>query len=318
MIRIGVIGVGKWGVNHLRSLSETPSCEVVGIADVDTKKKELAAQYKVGFFEDYHELLKNVDAVTVTTPTDTHYKVVSDCLYAGKHVLVEKPIAETSAQGKKLVELAQLKKLVLSVGYLYRFNTAVQRTKELLTEIGELEYITCRYIHSTKPPRKDSGVILNLGVHVFDMLNYVTDEVPLSVCVTKKNLLSEVFEDSASIVLKYKDFFAVVELSCMHPEKARDMWIIAEKETVFVDYFDQKIHRFPLQVSYQAVERRDPVNEALTPNEPLKAELSYFIDFIDKKPIDVEKNIGRENYFTTRITELCMKSAATGKELKVV
>ncbi len=316
MLKIGVIGVGKWGVNHLKSLQDI-DCDLVGISDVDVKKKDLAKQYGILFFEDYHELLKEVDAVTVTTPTDTHYSVVTECLSAGKHVLVEKPIAETSQQGKKLVELAQSKNCVLSVGYLYRFNNAVRKTKELLGDLGEIEYITCRYIHSTKPPRKDSGVILNLGVHVVDMLNFLTGKIPKTVCVKKKNLLSDVFEGSAFIVLDYKDFFATIELSCMHPEKARDLWVVGAQETVYVDYFDQKVRRFPLRVSYETVDRKEPFDEPIAVNEPLKEELKYFVDFLGKKNIHLEDNIGKENFFTTRICELCLKSAETGKEMKV-
>lgn len=316
-MKIGVIGVGKWGVNHVRSLSEIPSCELVGIADVDPKKKDLAKQYDIAFYQNYSELLKQVDAVTVTTPTDTHYDVVTTCLQAGKHVLVEKPIAETSAQGKKLMALAAARQCVLSVGYLYRFNTAVQRTKELMSSLGRLEYITCRYVHSTKPPRKDSGVLLNLGVHVFDMLNYITGMVPRTVCVKQKHLLSSRFEDSAVVLLSYEECFATVELSCMHPLKARDMWVVGENETVFVDYFDQKIRRFPLKVTYEAVQRREPFDEPIVANEPLKAELAYFVEFISTTDGDVKQNRGQENPFTTRITELCMESAETGKEVKV-
>ncbi|MFH1101850.1 MAG: Gfo/Idh/MocA family oxidoreductase [Methanobacteriota archaeon] len=316
MTRVGIIGVGKWGVNHLRSLHEL-RCDLVGIADVDPSKKQLATQFGVNFYQDYHELLNQVDAVTVTTPSDTHYEVVSECLHAGKHVLVEKPIAESVKQGKKLVELARSKEVVLSVGYLYRFSNAIRRTRELLPDLGNLEYITCRYMHSTKPPRQDSGVILNLGVHVIDMLNFITGEIPKTVTVKKQNMLSQKFEDSAFIMLQYKDFFTTIELSCMHPEKARDFWMIGEKQSLYVDFFNQKIRRYQLHVTHEKVDRKDPVVEPVTVNEPLKEELRYFIDFITKKDADAEENIGKENLYTTQLCELCLKSAMTGKEVKV-
>ena len=92
MLRIGVIGTGRWGVNHLRVFSEVP-CELVGLADVDEEKKQLAEQYGIEFRRDFRELLPLVDALTVATPASTHFEVAADCLRAGKHVLVEKPLA---------------------------------------------------------------------------------------------------------------------------------------------------------------------------------------------------------------------------------
>lgn len=315
MVKIGVIGIGKWGKNHLRSLSEI-DCDLVGISDVDIKKKQLAEERGIEFFEDYTKLLEKVDAVTVATPTDLHYEVVTDCLNAGKHVLVEKPIATTSKQSKKLTDLANSKNLILSVGYLFRFNNSIKRVRELVKEIGEIQYITCRYIHSTKPPRRDSGAILNLGIHPMDILNFITDKRPVKVFAKKKNLLSEQFEDSAVIMFDYGNFFATIEVSCTHPEKKRDMWIISEKEKIYVDYFNQKIVRYPLTVTYEKVEREESFEESISINEPLKDELTYFVKLIKekgKKEILDEENIGKEEYYTTRACELSMKSAETGR-----
>jgi len=320
MAKIGLIGIGRWGKNHLRSLSEI-DCDLVGISDVDVKKKKLADECGVKFFEDYKQLLKEVDAVVITTPTDVHYKTVIDCLNAGKHVLVEKPIAVTSEQSKKLVELAESKNLILSVGYLFRFNNSIKRLKELVKEIGEIQYITCRYIHSTKPPRKDSGVILNLGIHPMDILNFITGRRPVKVFAKKKNLLSEQFEDSAVVMFDYGDFFATIEVSCAHPEKKRDMWIIAEKEKIYVDYFNQKIVRYPLTVTYEKVEREEPFEEGIVANEPLKDELEYFVKLVDEKDqkgILETENIGEEEYYTTRACELSIKSAETGREMEII
>ncbi|MDH7517801.1 MAG: Gfo/Idh/MocA family oxidoreductase [Candidatus Thermoplasmatota archaeon] len=316
MVKIGVVGVGKWGINHLKSLKDI-RCDLVGISDVDPKKRDIAKQYGVGFFDDYHKILDEVDAVTITTPTDTHYKIVYDCLKAGKHVLVEKPIAESSKLGCKLVDFAKSKGLVLSVGYIYRFNNAVLRLKKILPEIGRIQYITSRYVHSTKPPRKDSGVILNLGIHVVDILNFTTDCVPKSLYASKKNLLSSVFEDSAFVQLEYGDFFAAIELSCMHPEKARDIWVVGERETVYVDFFSQVLKRFPLKVTYDGVDRKDMVEEKIVINDPLRDELKYFVDLVGKNNVDLDSNVGKENYYTTRICELCLESAEKKREVVV-
>ena len=313
-VKLAVIGAGKWGINHIRSLYEL-GLSPYAIVDVDPGKKVIANKYKSKFFTRYEDVLDEVDAVIVATPTDTHYEIVKNCLKAGKHVLVEKPIAGNSRQGKELVNIADKMNLILSVGYLYRFNNSIRRLKEIINEIGEIQYITSRYIHSTKPPRKDSGVIMNLGIHVVDILNFTLDKIPRKVYAVKKNLLSEVYEDSAVMTLGYDDFFASIELSCSHPLKARDMWIIAEKEKVYIDFFNQKMVRYPIKVSHEKIEKKEPIEEKINRNEPLKEELKYFITLVEEG--EVEENLGRENYYTTRICELCLKSAELGKELIV-
>jgi UDP-N-acetylglucosamine 3-dehydrogenase len=319
MVKIGVIGVGKWGKNHLRVLNEI-DCELIGISDADLSKKELSEKSNIKFFPDYHNLLKEVDCVTIAAPTDLHFKIVKDSLESGKHVLVEKPIADTSEKAKQLVELADKNDLILSVGYIYRFNNSIIRLKEIMNKIGKIQYITCRYIHSTKPPRTDSGAIINLSIHPIDILNFITNSKPVKVFAKKSNILSKTLEDSAIITLDYNDFFATIEVSCTHPEKKRDMWIIAENEKLYVDYFCQKIIRYPIKVSYEKVERQDSFEEKINANEPLKDELKYFIEVVKtnkKKKISNIQNIGREEYYTTRICELSVESAETGQEKKI-
>lgn len=316
-VRVGVIGAGKWGVNHLRAYSSLP-CTLVGISDVDPKKKELADQYKTQFFTDYKKLLSLVDAVSVVVPTDLHYSVVKECLNAGKHVLVEKPITLDSKQARELVELAKSKKLLLMVGYLFRFNNAVLAMKKRLNQIGKVQYITARYIHSSKPPRKDSGVIFNLGVHMVDTLTYILERRPKKVFAKKVHYLSKEREDFALLVLDYGDFVASIEVSCLHPEKARDLWIIGEKEKVYADLLEQKILVHPLSVSYEKIDRGETQEIALKPNEPLTDELQHFLDCIAKKNFVHEHSIAWDEYLTTRLCELCIESAKTGEQIEVI
>lgn len=319
MVRIGIIGMGRWGLNHLKYLSKM-DCSLIGISDIEKDKKKIADKYGLKFFSNYMGLLPEVDVVTVAAPTDLHYKIVKDCLIEGKDVLVEKPITVNSDKARELVKLAEKTGRILSVGYLFRFNNSVRRLKELVSKIGDIQYIMCRYIHSTKPPRNDSGVILNLGIHPMDILNFITKRRPFKVFAKKKNLLSDLFEDSAVILLDYNDFFASIEVSCTHPEKKRDIWVIGEKEKIYVDYFNQKIIRYPLRVTYENIKKSNPIEEKIMPNEPLKDELEYFIQLVDtkdRKDVLDTGNIGREEYYTTRICELSIESAITGEEMTI-
>lgn len=318
MIKIGIIGVGKWGKNHLRVFSAIDGCDLIGFADPNPETKKFADEHKVKYFNDYNDLLKEVEAVAIATPTNTHYNITKKCLNAGKHVLVEKPVTIYSDEAKELVELAKNNKLILSVGYLFRFNPSVKKLKEIMKSIGKIHYITSRYVHSTKPPRKDSGAILNLGIHIIDVLNFIVEERPESVFCKKSNLLSKELEDSAIMILNYKNFTADIEVSCCHPEKKRDMWIIGSKEKVYIDFLKQELIRYPINISYEGVVRKGEIREEIVPSEPLKEELEYFCNCVkDKNSSEFEKieNIGKEEIYSTKICELCLKSAESGKEV---
>lgn len=311
MVRIGIIGIGKWGKNHLRTFSQLP-VRVVGAADQDQNQRQCVEPFAVPFFQDYKTLLPLTDAVSVVVPTDRHYEVVKDALLAGKHVFVEKPTTDNLNKTKELVELARAKNLLLSVGYLYRFNPAVLKIKELLPSLGPLQYISMRYIHSSNPPRKDSGTIFNLGIHLIDALNFILPVRPARIYCNKTNFIHPEREDSAQILLDYGSFFASIEVSSCHPEKKRDLWIIAGKEKIYADLLEQKITRYPLTVSEERVEALPPIHETIEKKEPLREQLRYFIEMLgNNRHQNGVDNISKEEYDTVRLCELALTSAAS-------
>lgn len=311
MLKVGVIGTGDWGKNHLRIYSEI-DCELIGIADTDIKKKAIADSYKIKFFADYKEMLPLVDAVSVVVPTDLHYGVVRECLSRGKHVLVEKPITNDAKSSLELVNLSRKKNLVLGVGYLFRFNAAVNMLKQEIKNLGDIQYITARFIHSNKPPRRDSGVIFNFGIHLVDILNYILDTKPKKVFCKRGNFLSSGREDVAFINLDYGKFIANLEVSWFHPLKARDIWIIGSKEKIYGDLFEQIVRKYPLQISYEKTIAQPEINLEVRKNEPLKEEIIEFCNSIKDRP---KKFNAEEEILTTRICELALESAKTGKEI---
>jgi len=311
-MKIGVIGTGDWGKNHLRAFSEI-DCELVGLADINPDKKELADKHKIKFFTDYKQLLPLVDAVSVVIPTDKHYDVVKDCLNNGKHILVEKPITSDSKSAEELVNLAKAKGLILAVGYLFRFNSAVIRLKEEIKKIGDIQAITGRYIHSNKPPRKDSGVIFNFAIHLVDILNFILDNNPKKVFCKKANFLSKEREDYAFINLDYTDFIANLEVSWLHPLKKRDLWIIGSKAKIYADLFEQILIKYPIEITNEKITSKPEINLEVNKNEPLKDELTAFCKCINNKKERTFK--GGEEILTTKICELALQSAKTGKEM---
>ena len=313
-MKVGVIGSGDWGRNHLRIYSEL-DCELVGLADINPERKKLAEQYQIAFFTDYREMLKKVDAVSVVVPTDLHYQVVKDCLNAGVHVLVEKPITNDAASAKELIDLAKKKKLVLAVGYLFRFNAAVKKVKEELKGLGEIQYITGRYIHSNKPPRKDSGVIFNFGVHLVDILNFILADRPKKVYCQSTHSLSKEREDAALILLDYGRYFAALEMSWLHPLKKRDFWIVGSRAKIYADLFEQIVIKYPIDVGLSKTTIEPEINLEVNKNEPLQAELSAFLKAVKKGGNGIFE--GSEELFTTRICELAWKSSKEHKEMLV-
>lgn len=310
-IRIGVIGSGDWGKNHLRVFSEI-ECDLVGLADIRQDRKSLADQYKIKFFTDYKQMLPLVDAVSIVVPTDLHYGVVKDCLLAGKHVFVEKPITLDHKSSQQLIDLAQQKGLILAVGYLFRFNSAVKKLKEEIKNIGDIQYVTGRFMHSNKPPRRDSGVIFNFGVHLIDILNYVLPQKPKKVYCKKMNYLSTDKEDAAMITLDYGNFFASLEMTWFHPLKKRDLWVIGSKAKIYADLFEQILIKYPLEIDYNSINRQPEVNLEILKNEPLLEELKAFCHAVS---VGSGKDFtGKEEVLTTKICELACKSAEDGKE----
>ncbi len=320
MVRIGVIGSGKWGENHLKDFFRISSCHLIGLADIDERKSELAAKHGIKFFKNYQDMLPQVDAVTVVTPTTTHYEIAKNCLLQGKHVFVEKPLCFDHQQAEELVNLAKEKKVVLSVGYVFRFNPLMNRVKELLLEIGEIHYIHGRYIHSTVPPRKDSGVVFNLAIHLIDYLNVLLEEDPQQIYAKNSHLISKQHEDSSFITIDYGNFSAHLEASCCHPMKKRDMWIIGSKEKIYLDFLDQVIERHPLTIDEEKTERKETFRDPeVGKNQPLHEELKYFAHLCNKKNMgeDISSNISAENILTTKMCMLAIQSARNNKIYRI-
>ena len=307
MTKIGIIGIGKWGRNHLRVFSQL-DCDLVGISDINTNEAErLSNDYGVLYKRDYHDLLPLVDAVSVVVPTDLHFEVVKDCLLSGKDVFVEKPLTLDSNQAFGLVTLAEKRNLTLAVGHLFRFNPAVRALKEQLKTIGDLQYITMRYIHSTNPPRTDSGVIFNFASHLFDILNFVLGELPKNIHCKKIKYLSEEREDVAVIRLDYGDFIASLEVSWLHPLKRRDCWMIGSEGGIYADFLEQKMRKYSIEVGLEGTVNSGFGDIAIEQNEPLKDELQHFLGCVKSGKIPI--NSGFEGYL---VTEMCENTLEGG------
>lgn len=167
-LRAGVIGVGHLGQHHARLYASLPGSQLVGVTDQSAERARLIAdRHGARAFGTVDELLTHVDLVSVAVPTSAHYAVAKTCLLAGKHVLVEKPIAVTSAEAHELVRLARQNGRCLQVGHSERFNPVMQVMR---SHIGRPVFIECHRLSSFSERGTDVDVVLDLMIHDLDMV----------------------------------------------------------------------------------------------------------------------------------------------------
>jgi len=170
-IRAAVVGVGYLGRFHAQKYAQLPECSLVGVVDSEpAAATRVAAELQVAAFGDYRALLGKVDAVSVVTPTPTHYDIACAFLESGAHVLVEKPITETTEQAERLIGVARQCGRVLQVGHLERFNPAILAAESLLTRP---RFIECHRLAPFRERGTDVNVVLDLMIHDIDLVQMI-------------------------------------------------------------------------------------------------------------------------------------------------
>ncbi|WP_126665071.1 Gfo/Idh/MocA family protein [Haloterrigena salifodinae] len=288
-IRAGVIGVGSMGENHARVYSELQDVELACVADHD---EEVARRVADAYATDavaFETVLERCDVVTVAVPTRAHYDVVSDCLNADVHVLVEKPIAETTEQGRALAELAEERGLVLQVGHIERFNPAVQTVTDL---VEDLDVISVEAERLGPPLDRTAlgNVVFDLMVHDLDIVASLLEDQPDSVTATGTES-----GQYATATLEFDDVVASLTASRVTQKKVRTLTVTARECLVEVDYLEQSvlIHRdsYPEYLTddgkrryrHESVVERPRVDNG----EPLRHELESFVEAArnDSEPV---------------------------------
>jgi predicted dehydrogenase len=188
-MRTAVVGVGYLGRFHAQKYRQLENCELVGIADPSAAARAaVAAELGVAAFADHRDLLGRVDAVSVVTPTPLHFTVAKQFLEAGAHVLVEKPMTATVAEGEALIETARLAKRILQVGHLERFNAAVQALQPML---GIPRFIESARLAPFKHRGTDVDVVLDLMIHDIDLILSIVQSPVVSVDAIGSSVFSQ-------------------------------------------------------------------------------------------------------------------------------
>ena len=303
-MRIIQIGTGGWGKNHIRILSQLGV--LVAICDTNFQKsKEYGEKYSVNHYESLDELLSSeeFDGAFVVTPTSTHTEIAKKLLEAKKHVFVEKPMTYKSEDGEKLAKLAEKNKVILTCGYIERFNPAVEVVKKMVKEKKFGDLVMLEFHRENRIPLhiKDVGIIYDTSVHDIDTANWLFDDMP-QVIFARAGKIKHEHEDFASIMLGYKnDKVAIISSNWITPKKIRKFNAVCTEAIITSDFISQEI------IVEKDEESKTIQNEK---QEPLLLEIKSFLEAIKGKNELVVKS--QEAVNVTKIAEAALLSSLKG------
>jgi UDP-N-acetylglucosamine 3-dehydrogenase len=311
-IGVAVVGTGFWGRNHARNFKEMAETELVAVCDVDSERANtVAKQFAVKPYTNVSKMLKNKDiqAVTICTWSTSLAKEAMKALKAGKHVLVEKPMAVNVRQAEKLLETAEKEGLHLTVGFLMRFIPGIQEIKKAVKTktVGELVCATAKRVSEWPERIGDVGVVKDTAIHDIDVIGYLFNEDPIAVYAKAGSMAHRKFEDYAQIMLTFQGGKnAFIESNWLTPYKTRTLVVTGSAGIMKLDYITQEL---TIEDAKQTLQPRYPVQE------PLKLELRHFANCImnNEKPLITAE----DGVKALKIAEAALKSSAVGKVIKL-
>jgi predicted dehydrogenase len=305
-IGIAVIGCGYWGPNLVRVLSTLPSVDLRTLCDLDTAAAQrLAAQYarSARVESDFQAVARDpaIDAAVVATPMSTHYWLGRELLEAGKHLLIEKPLATTSEECEQLAELADRRSVTLMVGHVFEYHPAVVWVKQYLHDgkLGDVYYVHSRRLNLGRI-QNELNAMWSFAPHDVSILLFWLEQLPLAVSARGFAYLNPGVEDVAFVTLEFPGgICANLHLSWLDPKKVREMTVVGSQKMLVYDdvSVDAKIQVYDkgvVRVGNGAPAVRDfgefqlqvRTGDLVIPNiratEPLREECAHFVECIQK------------------------------------
>lgn len=283
-IRIGVIGVGDFGRNHVRVLHELAGAELIGLCDADPERaRQIAAEFSTDAYTDVNQLVEQIDAACVAAPTVSHAKLATQLLENGVDVLVEKPMTSTLAEADALIATAKRKGRILQVGHLERFNPAVVAVKRIVTRPLFFEV---HRLGIFSPRSLDVDVVFDVMIHDLDILLSLTDSPVTDVRAVGIPVLTDKV-DIAHARLEFESgCVGNLTASRVSTERVRKLRFFQAHEYVSVDYTRQDVVRVRV-VGEGAQPAIDFEKVPTQPEEPLKAELRSFLAAVRERSTPV-------------------------------
>jgi predicted dehydrogenase len=304
-VNVAQIGVGYWGPNLLRNLISNKSCNVKTVVDLSNERREYVKSVypAVNVSDNIKDVLTDstIDAIVIATPVATHFDLAIDALKAGKHILVEKPMAKTPEEVNQISNLANKKGLVAMVGHTFLYNSAVQYLKKLIDsgELGDIRYIYSQRLNLGRI-RSDVDALWNFAPHDVSIIQYLLNNTtPISINKSGMDFVQNGIDDVSFLILKYpNNIMAHVHVSWLDPHKVRKITVVGSKKMVVYDdiaenkitIYDKGIDKMAIlgenmdfdQVSsYNYTYRSgDVFLPKIDSKEPLAVEINHYIDCI--------------------------------------
>jgi len=279
-LKVGVVGVGHLGAIHSKVYSRLDNVKFVGVCDCNLARAiEIGQKFKTASYSDYEELFDKVDAVSIAVPTSLHYNVAKDFLKHKIHVLIEKPITKTLSEADELIDIAKANGVILQVGHIERFNSAVLAIEPYLKKP---KFIECQRLGPFHKRVKDVGVVLDLMIHDIDIVLGLMKQDVINIEAVGLSTISD-YEDVANVRLMFEDgTIADITASRITKDAVRKMRIFQENSYVSLDYITQEAAIFR-KTEDKIVKEKIKIRK----KEPLKKELKSFIDCVknQKRPI---------------------------------
>jgi len=333
-VRLALVGLGYWGPNLARNLAILDNAELVVLCDANEERlRRIGRQYpSARLVPSFEDVLADdtIDAVVVATPVDTHFDLCRAALAAGKHVMVEKPLATSSAECETLIELAAAQGLTLMVGHVFVYNAAVNKVKEYIDagEIGEVYYVYSQRLNLGQV-RHDVNAMWNFAPHDLSIMCHWFGTEPTNLTARGHAYIQPGIEDVVFLNMEFpKGILASVHISWLDPLKVRRMTIVgSEKMVVYDDVSaDAKVTVYDRGVTKKLIDQTEAslgsyrtygefqlllrAGDVLIPKldfvEPLKIECQHFVDCIRTGETPVSD--GRQGLWVVRALEAAQRS----------
>lgn len=293
MLNLGLIGLGKMGTYHLNILKDLQDINLACVCDANAELvKEVSEKLDIPGFTNYKDAFSLVDAFNIAAPTRFHYEIARDCLKAGKHLLIEKPITTNYEEAKELFDIAISKHLVLHIGHVERFNGAVQEIKKIT---NDPRFIESRRIGQFNPNFKHDSIVLDLMIHDIDIILNLIQSPVVAVQAAGSKVYTDLADFADVSIIFENSAVANLYVSRMSQIKERIM-TIHEKEALYkLDFTTQDINIFRQGSTQQVMNdqelryKNEFTQERLFiyKENPLKSEILHFINCVTGKTMRI-------------------------------
>ncbi len=327
-INVAVIGAGSMGKNHARIYSELNDVRLVAVCDPNEQcGKEVAGKYGAKYYSDYKEMLKKekIDAVSISVPTKLHKQVSLDAIKSKINVLVEKPIAATTAEANEVIKAAEKNNVKLMVGHIEQFNPVVIELKKRIKDIGNIFQVHCQRLSLFPQRIIDVGVVIDLAIHEIYVLKYLIGSKIKRVYAETAQRFHSSNEDLIVGTLRFENgILGVINANWLTPKKVRQIEVTGEKGMFVADYITQELYFYEKQFASKYADYKSQfkmgtegkkIKIEVKSSEPLKNELEAFIECIksNKEPLVT----GKDGMEALEISQKFLESAKNNKVINM-